>query len=319
MQVSGPVASIEKFVALLAAEGVFARRVNSSGVAFHSKYIAAAAPLLRKSLQRVIPQPKPRSPRWLSSSLPQEQWDSDIGEYECSDDDPSPPPLGRSVGRPPLTESFSFCRAAKLSDAAYHVNNLLSPVRFAEALRAVPERALLVEVAPHALLQAVLRRARPAPAAAHVALVRRDAGDAARQLLAAVGRLFAAGAQPRVAQLYPRVPWPVSRGTPALASRVRWDHSVEWSVAHYGGAARSGENVIEVDLSRPEDAYIEGHNIDGRVLFPATGYLVSGPTIHRTALLRRHTSTKHTYLLTRCCNNAYDCFNSRLLVIIDGL
>lgn len=76
---------MEKFVAALSAEGVFARRVNSSGVAFHSKYIAAAAPLLRRSLERVITDPKPRSSRWISSSLPKDQWDSDLGES-------SPPP-----------------------------------------------------------------------------------------------------------------------------------------------------------------------------------------------------------------------------------
>ncbi|KOA95830.1 Fatty acid synthase, partial [Operophtera brumata] len=76
--VSGPVAAVDAFVAELSAEGTFARRVNSSGVAFHSKYIAAAAPLLRRSLERVIPAPRPRSPRWISSSLPKEQWDSDI-------------------------------------------------------------------------------------------------------------------------------------------------------------------------------------------------------------------------------------------------
>ncbi|CAH0729423.1 unnamed protein product, partial [Brenthis ino] len=235
--ISGPVESIEKFVATLAAEGVFARRVNSSGVAFHSKYIAAAAPLLRRSLERVIPNPKPRSQRWVSSSLPKDQWESDL---------------------------------AKMSDAAYHVNNLLSPVRFADAVREIPERAVLVEVAPHALLQAVLKRARPG--AAHVPLVRRDARDAGAHLLAALGRLYAAGAQPRAAALYAAPRWPVSRGTPALAARVRWDHSVEWSVAHYG-AARSGENVVEYDLSKNDDSFIAGHNIDGRILFPATGYL----------------------------------------------
>lgn len=67
--------------------------------------------------------------------------------------------------------------------------------------------------------------------------------------------------------------WPVSRGTPGLASRVRWDHSSEWSVADFSAAQRSGENVVEFDLSRPDDAFLAGHNIDGRVLFPATGYL----------------------------------------------
>ncbi|XP_050549365.1 fatty acid synthase [Spodoptera frugiperda] len=236
--ISGPVESLEKFVAALSAEGTFARRVNSSGVAFHSKYIAAAAPLLRRSLEKIITDPKPRTKRWVSSSLPRDKWDSDL---------------------------------AKLSDANYHVNNLLSPVRFADALREVPARALLVEVAPHALLQAVLKRA--LPGAAHVPLVRRDAACALQHLLAAAGRLFAAGAQPAVGALYPAVPFPVPRGTPGLASHVRWDHSLEWSVAHFGNASRSGENVIEYDVSRPDDGFITGHNIDGRVLFPATGYL----------------------------------------------
>ncbi|XP_022830419.1 fatty acid synthase [Spodoptera litura] len=236
--ISGPVESLEKFVAALSAEGTFARRVNSSGVAFHSKYIAAAAPLLRRSLEKIITDPKPRTKRWVSSSLPRDKWDSEL---------------------------------AKLSDANYHVNNLLSPVRFADALREVPARALLVEVAPHALLQAVLKRA--LPGAAHVPLVRRDAADALQHLLAAAGRLYAAGAQPAVGALYPAVPFPVPRGTPGLASHVRWDHSLEWSVAHFGNAARSGENVIEYDVSRPDDGFITGHNIDGRVLFPATGYL----------------------------------------------
>lgn len=74
---------MEKFVATLTAEGTFARRVNSSGVAFHSKYIAAAAPLLRRSLERVIPDPKPRTKRWVSSSLPRDKWDSDLGEYSA--------------------------------------------------------------------------------------------------------------------------------------------------------------------------------------------------------------------------------------------
>ncbi|KAG6462008.1 hypothetical protein O3G_MSEX013000 [Manduca sexta] len=236
--ISGPVPSVEKFVAELSAEGVFARRVNSSGVAFHSKYIATAAPLLRKSLEKIIPNPKPRSQRWISSSLPKDQWESDL---------------------------------AKLSDVNYHVNNLLSPVRFADAVREIPARAIVVEVAPHALLQAVLKRA--LPEAAHVPLVRRDAADTLRHLLASTGKLYAAGGQPQVARLYPAPHWPVARGTPGLASRVRWDHSIEWSVAHFGSASRSGENILEFDLSRPEDSFLAGHNIDGRVLFPATGYL----------------------------------------------
>lgn len=51
--ISGPSEAISKFVKSLQAEGIFAKEVNSSGVAFHSCYIADAAPKLRKCLDKV--------------------------------------------------------------------------------------------------------------------------------------------------------------------------------------------------------------------------------------------------------------------------
>lgn len=63
VSISGPLPSIEKFITELKAEGVFARSVRSSGVAFHSKYIASAGPKLRASLEKIITNPKPRTSR----------------------------------------------------------------------------------------------------------------------------------------------------------------------------------------------------------------------------------------------------------------
>jgi fatty acid synthase len=51
--VSGSTDAIAKFVKSLQAEGIFAKEVKSSGVAFHSRYISEAAPKLRKYLERV--------------------------------------------------------------------------------------------------------------------------------------------------------------------------------------------------------------------------------------------------------------------------
>lgn len=60
-----------------------------------------------------------------------------------------------------------------------------------------------------------------------------------------------------------------------INSMIEWDHSNEWSVADFSGkGSRSGEMVVEVDLSKELDQFLAGHAIDGRVLFPATGYLV---------------------------------------------
>jgi len=51
--ISGPPKSVSDFVKTCKADDIFAKEVNSSGFAFHSKYIAAAEPMLRKSLEKV--------------------------------------------------------------------------------------------------------------------------------------------------------------------------------------------------------------------------------------------------------------------------
>lgn len=63
VSVSGPVESIDKFITELESENVFAKTINSSGVAFHSEYIAEVGPKLLTSLEKIISTPKQRSPR----------------------------------------------------------------------------------------------------------------------------------------------------------------------------------------------------------------------------------------------------------------
>lgn len=238
--ISGPTESINKFVAELQKEGIFAKVVKSCGVAFHSEYIAPAGPKLRAVLEKIIPNPKQRTHRWLSSSIPEAAWNTPL---------------------------------AQLSSPAYHVNNLLSPVLFQEALLHIPENAIVIEIAPHCLLQAILRRSLP-PTVTNIALHKRDHTDNLTFFLTNIGKLYNAGGQPNLAKLYPSVSYPVGRGTPMINSLIRWDHATEWSVANFTKrSGRSGESVIDVDLSKEKDAFLVGHTIDGRILFPATGYL----------------------------------------------
>lgn len=56
----------------------------------------------------------------MSTSIPQSEWDSALALH---------------------------------SSAEYHVNNLVSPVLFQEGLSLVPDNAVVLEIAPHALLQ----------------------------------------------------------------------------------------------------------------------------------------------------------------------
>lgn len=239
--ISGPPEDIRKFVATLTSENIFAKEVNSSGTAFHSKYIADAGSKLRAALDQLIPNPKPRSSRWISTSIPESAWNTPL---------------------------------AQQSSAAYHVNNLLSPVLFHEGLKHVPENALVIEIAPTGLLQAILKRSLGSKSV-NISLVKRGHKDNVNFLLSAIGKIYGAGGQPCLNEMYQSPSFPVGRGTPMLASHIKWDHSTEWAVANFSGkGSKSGELVVDVDLSKESDQFLAGHTIDGRVLFPATGYLV---------------------------------------------
>lgn len=53
MTISGPLKDVQDFVTSLKERGVFAREVNSSGVAFHSYFMDQVAPLIKDKLSKV--------------------------------------------------------------------------------------------------------------------------------------------------------------------------------------------------------------------------------------------------------------------------
>lgn len=199
VSISGPVESICKFVDELKSEGIFAKVVQSSGQAFHSKYIAPAGPKLRKALEQIIPEPKPRSKKWISSSIPEDKWNSELAHWSGPD---------------------------------YHVNNFLSQVLFQEALAHVPEDALVIEIAPHCLLQAILKRSLGA-SCINVGLMSRTAPDNSIYFLSSIGKIFIGGQNPKIANLFDEVSFPVTLGTPMISSMVKWDHSKSWDIAKF--------------------------------------------------------------------------------------
>ncbi|XP_049879210.1 fatty acid synthase-like [Pectinophora gossypiella] len=240
--ISGPADIMKSFVAKLSAQGIFAKEVPCSNIAYHSKYIADAGPRLLKYLREVIPTPKNRSERWVSTSVPQPQWK-----------DPQ----------------------AELSSAEYHTNNLLSPVLFEETSRLIHSNAITIEVAPHGLLQAILRRSLKKDVV-NVPLTQRGHEDNVQFFFNAIGKLYEAGINPHLANIYPTVPFPVSVSTPMIAHLVEWEHSEDWYVTSYKAQdkMKSGERTVRMSIVDEDSEYMAGHVVDGRNLYPATGYLV---------------------------------------------
>ncbi|XP_077022384.1 fatty acid synthase [Tamandua tetradactyla] len=242
--ISGPQASMSEFVEQLTKEGVFAKEVRTGGFAFHSYFMDAIAPSLLCALKEVIREPRARSPRWLSTSIPEAEWQGS------------------------LAQTFS---------AEYNVRNLVSPVLFQEALWHVPANAVVLEIAPHALLQAVLRRGLQAGCTV-VPLMKKGHRDNLEFFLSNVGKLHLMGINANPNGLFPPVEYPVPQGTPLISPLIKWDHSQTWDVPKAedfpSGSSSTSATVYNIDISTESpDHYLVGHSIEERVLFPATGYL----------------------------------------------
>ncbi|XP_075210568.1 fatty acid synthase-like [Lycorma delicatula] len=192
--ISGPTNDVKTFVDKLSQEGIFARLVNSGNIAYHSQYISPAGPKLLSYMKKVVPESKPRSPRWISSSVPYNEWNKPMAQY---------------------------------SSPEYHTNNLLSPVLFEEACKHIPIDAICIEIAPHGLLQAIIRRS--LKNCIHIPLTLRNSTCSITYLLSAIGKLYLNNLHPDVNAIFPKVEYPVSRETPSLASLVTWDHSENWT------------------------------------------------------------------------------------------
>jgi fatty acid synthase len=70
-----------------------------------------------------------------------------------------------------------------------------------------------------------------------------------------------------VANLYPKVEFPVSRGTPMISSKIKWDHSESWFVTSHAQVeiGKSAERIIKLNIGSPEFEFIVGHMIDGNL------------------------------------------------------
>lgn len=151
--ISGPAGNIAKFVEDLKKQGFFAKEVACSNIPYHSSFIAQMGPVLLKKLKNVIKSNKKRSPKWISSSFPESRWNEE---------------------------------KSKVSSPEYHTNNLLSPVLFEEASALLPKDAMIIEIAPHGLLQAIVKRA--FPDAVNIPLTQRSHRNNDQFMFGAIGK-----------------------------------------------------------------------------------------------------------------------------------
>ncbi|KAJ8030410.1 Fatty acid synthase [Holothuria leucospilota] len=145
---------------------------------------------------QVITKSLPRSTSWISTSVPEHQIQTE---------------------------------QAKSFNSSYLVNNLISPVRFYDAVQKIPPKAIVIEIAPHGLMLALLKRSLHAESEC-VSLMSRKESDNLQYFLSNIGQLFTLGLKLDLKKLYPTIEYPIGTGTPMLSPGIKWDHSKEWAV-----------------------------------------------------------------------------------------
>lgn len=93
-----------------------------------------------------------------------------------------------------------------------------------------------------------------------------------------VYRLYQAGFDPKVSNLYGDVSFPVPRGTPSVSSLLGWDHSTNRMVPSGTDFFDPGSKEFKYEVSLadvPEnpDQFLHGHKMDGRLIYPSMGKL----------------------------------------------
>ena len=233
---------MKKVVEELTKKGVFVRELQSSDIPYHSEYLVTSAKRMTEEIKKYLPNPKLRSKKWLSTAI----LDSDVDN------------------------------SLKYASAEYFVLNLISPVYFYNKVKHLQTDAIIIEIGPHALFSKIITQT--LESSTYLSLIKKDANETNLEMfLTSMAKLYELGVNPDIENLYPKVQWPVARGTQSISSLIQWDHSTSYFVRKYPDyffrATASDMNEI-INLSRSIKSHLPDHSIDGNMLFPATGYLM---------------------------------------------
>jgi len=232
---SGEENAINSLVKLLKSEGIDVKEVNSTGTAFHSNLIKSTAPVLNEYLSNVITQPKERSSRWISTSRVENEWQD-----------------------------------APTCSAKYFVDNMVNPVLFHDALKHIPDNAIVVELGPHSLMRASLVDS--TNSSIYLNMMRRDY-NCKETFYNALAKAYVSGIN---IDWTGNLPQPSSQTSQiSLPQLTGWDHSSSWQIPDFEkDILRSNADFIyNIDLSKDEYGYFSDHKLNNHIVVPGLGYL----------------------------------------------
>lgn len=236
--IAGEMKVIERLIEQFKEEGIFASIMDSYGIVSHCPQVHSVRDKLSKALAKIVKNAQPkRTSRWISSSIPEELWNSDLALY---------------------------------SSVEYHVNNICSPVLFHEALSHVPEDAIVLELAPNAVFQSLIKANIPSTVTS-ISFCKISAEDPCRHLLQSIGNLYNCGAQVDLTKLYKIANFPAARGTEMISPLIKWNHSTEWQVPQF--PLENSPGIVKIDLSKSTNKHFLLHVRQEKPTYPMSGLI----------------------------------------------
>lgn len=104
--------------------------------------------------------------------------------------------------------------------AEHYVDNILCPVSFAKRIPLIPKDTILVNIIPYNAFASNITNSLESTMTL-ISLSKHDQPSAMQSFLEGIGDLYNEGFQPQIANLYPPLQFPVSRGTPMISPLVR--------------------------------------------------------------------------------------------------
>ncbi|XP_025018649.1 fatty acid synthase, partial [Tetranychus urticae] len=248
--ITGPADSISAFVQKLEAkyEKVNCKWLDSFKIPFNSSIMESITASVATKLSPILTNCKQRSDAWLITSAQPKRWD----DYDC-----------------------------QYITANYFIRLLKSPSYFYEASTYLPTNGIFIEMGSSQWTLDVLSD-KLGSSSMRMSILGHEIDNSSTNyqqgilsIFKSIGEIYIAGHNPSIEKLYPTVKYPVSRETPSIGHLLQWDHSTSYLVTKFPQYYTLQQKDLEtiVDLMNPEWKFIRGHCIDGRILFPATGYL----------------------------------------------
>ncbi|XP_070515445.1 fatty acid synthase-like isoform X3 [Cardiocondyla obscurior] len=233
--ISGPTDSVKAFLFKLQGNNKTIKEISCGNIPFHSRYMIPAASKCEKYINQILPHRTFCSSKWLTTSA-----------YKYTDT---------------LLSLYSKYYSSYLSSSVILTNTIYS----------IPKNGVAIEISS----QNILRHMNDSLHSTITNVTLCNENNSVEKFLESIGKLYNVGLQPQIANLYPKIQFPVSRGTPMISHLIRWDHSKNVFVLRHSGRMKitSRERTMEIDANDDEFMYLLNHVVNNKNLFPAMGYL----------------------------------------------